>query len=123
MIRLPVAAAVLLAAVTPALGGDFRAIDGDTLAYGRERIRLENVDAPETHPCRCPSECELGHKATAFTQEAVDGSTVTIERRERKDQYGRTIARVYVDGRDLGQMLIEAGLARRWRGRREPWCE
>ncbi len=106
----------------PVLAGDYRAVDGDTLVFGKERIRIKNIDAPETHPCRCALECDLGGKATVFTQLAVDTSTVTVERRERKDRYGRTIARVYVDGRDLGEMLIEAGLARKWRGRREPWC-
>jgi endonuclease YncB( thermonuclease family) len=38
------------------------------------------------------------------------------------DQYGRTLAFVRIDGRDYGEIMIERGLARPWRGRREPWC-
>lgn len=48
---------------------------------------------------------------------------VRIERIPRTDRYGRTIARVYVNGRDLGEMLIGAGLGRPYRGeRRQTWC-
>ena len=34
-----------------------------------------------------------------------------------------TSGRIEIDGRDLGQMMIAEGLARPWRGRREPWCD
>jgi endonuclease YncB( thermonuclease family) len=99
------------------------AIDGDTLALGQERIRLENVDTPEIHPCRCESECALGLRAAAFTQQAINAGGVLIERTPRTDRYGRTIARVYINGRDLGEMLIAAGLGRPYHGeRRRPWC-
>lgn len=37
-----------------------------------------------------------------------------------KDKYGRTLARVLVDGRDIGEILIEEGLARPSKGKREP---
>jgi micrococcal nuclease len=30
---------------------------------------------------------------------------------------------VLIDGRDLGETLIAEGVARPWRGRREPWCD
>jgi micrococcal nuclease len=39
-----------------------------------------------------------------------------------RDRYGRTLALVSVDSQDLGEALIAAGLARRWDGRRHPWC-
>lgn len=39
-----------------------------------------------------------------------------------KDRYGRTLGRVLVDGVDVGELLISEGLARRWDGRRHPWC-
>jgi micrococcal nuclease len=42
--------------------------------------------------------------------------------RPPRDRYGRTLARVAVGGADLGEALIAAGLARRWDGRRRPWC-
>lgn len=106
------------------IAGTLFAVDGDTLALGQERIRLENVDTPELHPCRCPAECALAEKAKTFTQAALDRGPVRVERIPRVDRYGRSIARVTIGGRDLGEMLIAAGLGRPYRGeRRNPWCE
>ncbi|WP_298966718.1 thermonuclease family protein [uncultured Roseibium sp.] len=42
--------------------------------------------------------------------------------RNGKDKYGRTLARVLVNGNDVSQILINEGLARPWRRHREPWC-
>ncbi|PAP96113.1 thermonuclease family protein [Mesorhizobium wenxiniae] len=40
-----------------------------------------------------------------------------------KDRYGRTLATIEVDGRDVGDILIGEGLARPWTGKRRPWCD
>ncbi len=101
-----------------------RAIDGDTVAVigDGERIRLPNIDAPETGDrARCAAEREAGAAATAFVRAAVASKTVSL-RRIGLDRYGRTLAYVRVDGRDLGDALIAAGHARRWTGRRQAWC-
>jgi len=47
---------------------------------------------------------------------------IVIDRSSRKDKYGRTLARVSVDDVDLGEALIKEGLARKWEGKRGPWC-
>jgi micrococcal nuclease len=39
-----------------------------------------------------------------------------------RDKYGRTLAYVLVDGKDLGNELVSRGLARKWEGRRRSWC-
>lgn len=102
-----------------------RVIDGDTiedLGTG-ERIRLPNIDTPETgERAQCRAERQAGEAATRAAREITSGSIVTVQRTGRIDQYGRTIGFVLVDGRDLGVTLMERGLARPWRGRREPWC-
>ena len=38
------------------------------------------------------------------------------------DRYGRTLARVLVDGEDVACVLIKEGYARQWTGRREDRC-
>jgi endonuclease YncB( thermonuclease family) len=103
-----------------------RVIDGDTLedtATG-ERIRLENIDTPETNDrARCEAEREAGNRATNEARHLISSAhEITISRTGRSDVYGRTIAFVTVDGRDYGQHMMDAGLARPWRGHREPWC-
>ena len=72
-------------------------------------MRLENVDTPEIHGA-CQAEVDLAHRAKAFTDAALDRAIPTIERIGRVDRYGRTIARVRIDGADLGELLIAAGL-------------
>ena len=42
--------------------------------------------------------------------------------RRPRDRYGRTLAWVILDGRDLGDSLVAARLARFWDGRRRSWC-
>jgi micrococcal nuclease len=105
--------------------GACRAIDGDTYVCYGERIRVENIDAPELHS-RCEAELEAALAARALAQSALDGaSKIKIEvGRRARDRYGRTLARVMIDGRDLGELLIGVGLARAYHGeRRQSWCD
>lgn len=114
-----------MAACGEYIRGSIRAIDGDTfqLRGTGERIRVNGMDAPEIHPCHCPNECDLGHRAQELAQKLLDQGPVTISRIET-DKYGRTVAAVDVAGRDLGARLIDAGLARPYHypDRRRSWC-
>jgi endonuclease YncB( thermonuclease family) len=105
---------------------EFRVIDGDTLADRRtdERIRLANIDTPETGDrARCPAERRLAAQATDAARELIaNARRIVVRPVGRTDQYGRTIAYVRINGRDFGRTMIERGLARPWRGRRQPWC-
>ncbi len=105
----------------------FRIIDGDTLEDTRTDItyRIVNIDTPETGPrARCDAERALGDRATRQARALITRATrVELRPTGRIDRYGRTIAFVLIDGRDLGETLIAEGLARPWRGRREPWCD
>jgi endonuclease YncB( thermonuclease family) len=108
-------------------GARIRVIDGDTLEDMRDDItyRLVNIDTPETGPrARCEAERVLGARATQAARTLVaQAEQLELRATGRIDRYGRTIAFVVVDGRDLGETLIAEGLARPWRGRREPWCD
>src|SRR5690606_26543787 len=100
---------------------------GDTfedLATG-ERYRLENIDTPETGPrARCVAERQLGARATEQARAFITSArALEVRRTGRIDRYDRVIAFVEIDGRDLGELMIARGLARPWRGRREPWCD
>lgn len=102
-----------------------RAVDGDTIVCGKQHVRILNVDTPELAPhARCPAEAALAERARRFTAEQLAGAKVEIspDPLRPRDRYGRTLAWVLVDGTDLGEALIQAGLARAWDGRRRPWC-
>jgi endonuclease YncB( thermonuclease family) len=107
--------------------GYIRVIDGDTLEDMSADItyRLVNIDTPETgNRASCPAERAQGEAATQAVRDLI-ATAQSFEARPtgRSDYYGRTIAYVLVDGRDLGETLMEEELARPWRGRRYPWCD
>lgn len=95
-------------------------VDGDTFRIGRERVRIENIDAPELHG-RCDAENALAQAAKAGLAAILGGGDVTVTRHGR-DRYGRSLALVTVMGTDVGKTLIAAHLAVAWEGRRHVWC-
>jgi endonuclease YncB( thermonuclease family) len=91
-----------------------RALDGDTIAIGEERIRLYAIDAPELgQPCRSGGDC--GAKAKIYLSQLINGHTVECTRRSRNDRYGRVIAQCTVDGTDLGREMVRSGHAMAYR--------
>jgi endonuclease YncB( thermonuclease family) len=97
-------------------------IDGDTFRIGSERIRIMNIDAPETeNRARCNAERRLAAVATERLTAIVRGQRLDIER-HGKDRFGRTLAIVRVRGNDVGEMLIDARVAVRWGNGRPDWC-
>jgi endonuclease YncB( thermonuclease family) len=104
-----------------------RVVDGDTIEDMGSDItyRLVNIDTPETGSrARCSAERTLGDRATQAARALISGARrIELNATGRIDRYGRSIAFVVIDGRDMGETLIAEGLARPWRGRREPWCD
>jgi len=107
----------------PTGGGVNCVVDGDTIWFRGEKIRILNIDAPETHRPKCPSERALGDRATDRLFQLINGKRITLVRDGRdKDRNGRLLRRVEANGRDVGERLVKEGLARRWEGKRRPWC-
>ncbi len=104
-------------------GGTNCVVDGDTIWLGGEKIRVADIDAPETHDPRCPAEQELGDRATRRLQQLLNQSAVSLRPIDRdEDVYGRKLRIVLVDGASVGERLVDEGLARRYAGGRRPWC-
>jgi micrococcal nuclease len=104
-------------------GGRNCVVDGDTFWMDGVKIRIADIDAPETHPPRCARERELGFAASRRLRELLNSGPVTLTSIDRdKDRYGRKLRNVQVNGSDVGAELVSEGLARRWTGGRRPWC-
>lgn len=86
-----------------------RALDGDTISVD---FRLLGVDAFERGQlCQRVSGCwQCGKAAQDFAANALRSKAATI-RLVPSSSYGRPVAVVTVDGADLGERLIRAGLA------------
>ena len=90
-----------------------RVVDGDTsLLKDRTRVRLIGVNTPESVKPDAPVE-PFGPEASAFTRQFIGEGPVRLQfDREREDQYGRTLAYVWVGEQMLNEELLRAGLAR-----------
>ncbi|MBI3355669.1 MAG: thermonuclease family protein [Nitrospirae bacterium] len=80
------------------------AIDGDTLRIGPDRIRLRGIDAPElTEPG--------GQAARQRLEQLLQEGPIRIVP-HGQDVYGRTVADVFVDGRNVADVLKSEGFAK-----------
>lgn len=99
-----------------------RVVDGDTLDLSLDlgfnihmahRFRLRGIDTPEIFGV--PKESagfERGQAAKARVQELLMGHDLEVKtEKDRTDKYGRYLATIVVDGVDVGQTLLNEGLA------------
>jgi micrococcal nuclease len=104
----------------------WRVVDGDTVVTPSGlTVRVANIDAPEAPgKCKCELECRQAEAATAYVRASLRLAGVVELRPYVRpvDRYGRTLAYVLVDGKDLGDEMVSRGLARKWEGRRRSWC-
>jgi micrococcal nuclease len=99
-------------------------VDGDTFWFEGERVRIADIDAPEISRPECSREAELGRRSTQRLQALLNEGPFELRRQGSRDRdvYGRLLRTVHRDGRSLGDVLVDEGLARPWRGRSEQWC-
>jgi micrococcal nuclease len=99
-------------------------IDGDTFLLDGEKIRIADIDAPETGGAQCGAEAELGARATRRLRDLLNEGPFELRNYESRDRdrYGRKLRIVVRNGTSIGDRLVAEGLARRWTGRRMPWC-
>ena len=99
-------------------------VDGDTFWMAGTKIRIADIDTPETHPPRCPYEARAGQAATVKMQALLNAGPFTLVPIKRDvDRYGRKLRIVERDGVSLGEVLVRHDLARRYGGgKRSPWC-
>ena len=105
-------------------GGWNCVVDGDTLWMEGVKIRVADIDAPETHPAHCPYEADLGKRSTVRLHGLLNEGPFSMESLPDRDEdrYGRKLRIVLRNGNSLGDQLVSEGLARTWIGHREPWC-
>ena len=81
--------------------------DGDTITVLHEGkgeiIRLYGIDSPEKDQA-------FSKRAKQYISSMVYGKTVEVEPKDT-DQYGRTVALIYIDGKSLNEALIQNGFA------------
>jgi endonuclease YncB( thermonuclease family) len=95
----------------PALTGIARVIDGDTIAIGKTRIRLEGVDVPETGQICLDAAGErwsCGIEARDRLAEHIKGRGLNCNGRG-KDRYDRTLAFCLAGSEDVNEWIVREG--------------
>ncbi len=98
-------------------------VDGDTFWFAGDKIRILDINTPETSSPQCDREYRLGLQATERLTQLLNAGPFSLERGpEDTDRYGRLLRRVTRGGQNLGLVLVDEGLAERWRGYKGNWC-
>jgi endonuclease YncB( thermonuclease family) len=82
-----------------------QAVDGDTIRYGTERIRLRGLNAPELSE---PG----GIEARERLAELLSQGNIRIIP-HGQDVYGRTLADVFISDRNVAEIMTAGGFAKR----------
>lgn len=98
-----------------------RVLDGDTVDLAGAgqavvRVRVLGIDAPEVAHDGRPAECG-GEAARDRLDELLAGRRVQLvddRAGDHEDRYGRRLAYVETEGRDVGQQLVDEGLVAAW---------
>jgi len=93
-----------------------RVVDGDTIIIdmggNAERIRLIGIDTPESVHPDPEKNVKYGEISSDYTREILEGKNVEIELDvQERDQYGRLLAYVYIEGEMFNKKLIAEGHA------------
>ena len=104
--------------------------DGDTfrctipnvhpLIGNRIGIRVAGVDTPEMKDKR-PEIKSLAQRAKQFTVQQLRSAKLVELRNVQRGKYFRIVADVYIDDKNLGEMLIKAGLGKPYDGGKKEW--
>jgi endonuclease YncB( thermonuclease family) len=86
-------------------GWQVRTVDGDTIRYGTDRIRIRGYNAPELSE---PG----GREAALRLEQLLQDGTINIVPHGH-DVYGRTLADVFVNGQNVADMMMWEGYGRR----------
>jgi len=125
-----------MASVSSAIGADYswpveRVIDGDSFTVRMPglppelqpvEIRVRGVDTSELK-AKCTAERLGALKAKAYSETALLGSSPTLRDIAWDKFGGRIDATVILGDHDLAELLVQAGLGRRYDGgKRQGWC-
>lgn len=100
-----------------------RVVDGDTYevevdlgfnVFTKQKIRLLGVNAPETKG-KDEAEKKLGLEAKAWVETAIPLGTIVLLTAKGKDSFGRYLADIIIDGKNLADLLLENTATREYR--------
>ncbi|AGN11318.1 thermonuclease family protein [Simiduia agarivorans] len=96
--------------------------DWPSVAGERISVRIAGIDTPEMRG-RCDYEKQRAREAKQFTVAALRNARQIRLQNLQRDKYFRLLSDVYVDGENLGVMLMQQGFAVPYAGKTKvDWC-
>lgn len=86
-------------------------VDGDTLKFGHQRVRLYGIDAPELHQTCDGGTWAAGRLARDALVGLIGGQPVACVAVVPRDRYGRPVSTCSVGKMDLNGEMVERGWA------------
>jgi micrococcal nuclease len=113
-----------------------RVLDGDTVEIAAPflpkelkqslLLRMEGIDTPEIGgKAKCPLENKLAQQAKELIQNEIAKAKQVNVVLVKWDKYGgRVIGKIFVDGKNLSDIMIASKLAYAYDGKKkQSWCE
>jgi endonuclease YncB( thermonuclease family) len=117
---------VLLSLISEAIAGQYhviRVIDGDTIDVDhlnkKFTVRLVGIDAPELGKGKYDQSQPFARAAETHLTGLVSNRIVDIKP-YGQDRYGRMLAEVFVDNKNVNVEMLKAGMAEVYRGDTHP---
>tara|TARA_R100001086_G_scaffold143168_1_gene75344 strand:- start:9132 stop:9551 length:420 start_codon:yes stop_codon:yes gene_type:complete len=103
-----------------------RVVDGDTVdviidcgfsILHKARVRMYGIDTPESRT-RDLDEKARGKLASQYIQDHIDNGDEIIIKTEKdsKGKFGRILGKIFIDGKDINQSMIDEHLAVAYHG-------
>jgi endonuclease YncB( thermonuclease family) len=89
----------------------FAVSDGDTVKFGRQRIRMFGIDAPEKGQACDEGKWHPGPLATKALVNFIAGRPVSCHQADYDRKNGRPVALCFAGGDDLQALMVSAGWA------------
>jgi len=98
----------------PSNSAEYKAVDGDSLVRGDERIRLKGIDAPELYQ-KCYDEnneqYDCGRHSFEFLQNLMAEGKVYCKCQKKRDRYKRKLCECFVSNLSLNREMVASGNA------------
>lgn len=100
--------------------------DGDTITFNVGKVRVLKVDTAEMRSKK-PCESQFAKVAQAFVEKELKGAKqIYLTNNDKRDIFGRILAEVHYDGKNLGEVLLKENLAIKYvpkKKRKVNWCK